>query len=213
VASGNAQATASAPTTAAQVNGVAVLSTVDSIANREVYVRSTSSPFLFTAGKTLAAEVLLQFAEGNVNQAAVGFGFMDAVGLGALQDNSGEPRAGFSGAVLYKVPGGTRWKTASAAGGTANVNQSDQVAGGSSFQRLAIEVKVVSATVAEVSYYVDAGSSLLPLRNPGALPSQVIKDQLTFTGGQPMQLFFGLKSGSVTPETLQVDYISGEAVR
>lgn len=75
--------------------------------NDETYVRTTAEIFKFADDKPLFIEVLLQYAEAATNAANIAVGFMDAVSANSLQDNGGGPKASYSGAVIYKVDGGT----------------------------------------------------------------------------------------------------------
>ncbi|MES2342309.1 MAG: hypothetical protein V4597_11570 [Pseudomonadota bacterium] len=190
--------------------GILTLAAIDSSLNREVYVATTNALFALTASHNLYAECFCQFAEANTNKANVAFGFMNSVGAASMQDTTGEPKTTFSGAVIYKVPGGTVWKTCSSVGTTQTVTTSTTTAGGAAYHRLAIEINPVSATLAEVTYWVDD----VQLQAAGGRPGQsLIKDQLTYTGAVNMQLFACLKNGSTTPETLLVDYMAWEQLR
>lgn len=182
----------------------------DSTTNREVYVRSTRQVWKFSSTGSMCCEALLQFSEANTNKANIAFGFMSGVAAASMADTTGEPKSSFSGAVIYKVPGGTVWKTCSSLGTTQTVNTSDTTAGGSSFQRLRIEIMPLSSTLAEVTYFVDG----VQLKTTGGRPGTTqIKDQLTYTGAIAMGLFVMCKNGSTTPESLFVDYIGAELLR
>lgn len=199
-----------------QVNGILQLSLVDSVANREAYVRSTASLFQVTLGKTIIVDAILQFNEANTNQAAVTFGLMDSVALGALQDDTGVPRATFTGACIFKAPGSTVWQTCSSVGTTRNVNTTAVTAGGNAFQRLRVQIDTrpdygltsggvrTTGTLAEISYFVDGDQLAFVGGRPGR---STIKDRVTFTGASAMQQFVGVKNGSATPETLNVDWM------
>jgi len=190
--------------------GVITLAAVDNTINRQVYVATTNSIFLIQNNHNLVIEEYIQFTEAATNKANVAIGFMSGVGLASLLDATGEPKASWTGAIIYKVPGGTKWKTASSVGTTSNVSQSDTVAGGSSFAALKIEIEPVSATVAEVTYYVND----VQLKTAGGRPgTSLIKDQLTYTSAAQMQAFIALKNGSGNAETLLCDYLAWEQLR
>ncbi len=190
--------------------GVITLAPTDSTLNREVYVKSTRQLWKFVANQAFMGEAFLQFTEANTNKANIAFGFMSSVGSASMADTTGEPKASFSGAVIYKVPGGTVWKTCSSLSTTQSVNVSDTTAGGSSYVRLRIEVMPISSTIAEITYYVDGNQ----LKTSGGRPGQtMIKDQLTYTGAAQMGIFLCCKNGSTTPETLLVDYVCSEYLR
>jgi hypothetical protein len=189
------------------LGGLLTISTIDSTLNREAYVATTMSLFAYSANFPFMGEAYLQYAEANTNKANIAFGFMSGVGAASMLDNTGEPKTSFSGAVIYKVPGGTNWKTCSSIGTTQTVSQSDTLAGGSAFVRLQIVVEPISSTIAEVTYYVDGVQlKVANSRTP-------IKDQVTYTGAVAMQEFVCVKNGSTTPEILTVDYIAAEALR
>lgn len=197
------------PTVAAgDAQGGILTLTGDTTGNDEAYAALTNQVFKYTDKMPIIGEAAVQFAEANTNQAAMMFGFMSAVGANAIVDTTGEPKASFSGAVIYKTPGSTVWKTCSSIGTTQTKNTSDTTAGGSAFQRLLIEIMPVSATLAEVTYYVDG----IQLKSSGGRPGQTkIKDQVTYTGAAAMGLFVGMKQiATGVAEVLKVDYIAAE---
>ncbi len=206
---------AGASTVGDVVGGVINLLPTDSTNNREVYVKSTHQLWLFAANKPFMGEVSLQYSEANTNKAAIAFGFMSGVGAASMADTTHEPKSSFSGAVIYKVGGGTVWKCASSVGttmgGAGGVAQaSDTTAGGTAYSRLRIEVMPISSTLAEITYWVDGNQ----LKNAGGRPGQTqIKDQLTYTGALQMNFFVMCKNGSTTAESLLVDYMASEQLR
>lgn len=206
---------AGAATVGDTLGGVITLAPTDSTTNREVYIKSTHQHWLFSNNRPFMGEAFIQYSEANTNKANIAFGFMSGVGAASMADTTGEPKASFSGAVIYKVPGGTVWKCASSvgtvmggAGGVAQV--SDTTAGGSSYVRLSIEVMPISSTIAEVTYFVDG----VQLKTSGGRPGQTkIKDELTYTSALQMSIFVMCKNGSTTPESLLVDYVGSELLR
>jgi hypothetical protein len=206
--SGNVFTTTTAGAGAAAVSatlpdGILVYSPTDSTLNREVYVATTNSLFAILASKPLMCEFSLQYTEANTNKAIIGCGFMSAVGAASLQDTTGLPKASFTGAVIFKVPNSTVWQTCSSVGTTQTTTTSTTTAGGTQEQILKIVIEPVSATIAEVTYYVNDQQLLMATGRPG---QNKIKDQLTYTGAAAMQLFACCKNGSTTPETLNEDY-------
>lgn len=195
------------------LGGVLALTCVDSTQDREVYVKGSHQLFGFAANKPFCGECYLQYSEANVNQACVAFGFMSGVGAASMQNfaaGADEPKTNFSGALIYKVPGGTQWKTCSSVGTAQTKNQSDTAAGGANYVRLRVEVNPVSSTLAEVTYFADG----VQLKTSGGRPGVTkIKDELTYTGSVPFAVFFAVKNGSTTPETLNVDYCGAELLR
>lgn len=203
-------------------NGILTLSCVDSTLNREVYVRSTTALFNLANNKPIYCECQLQYSEGNTNKAGIIFGLMNAVAAGALADTTLVPKSSFSGAVIFKAVSTTYWQTESSVTTVNTLTTVDNllVPGGANYQRLGILIEPVSSTLAEVTYYIDAGSPitasaggvLLQARN-NLTNKTLIKDQLTYTGASGMQLFVGVKNGSTTAETLNVDYMAATILR
>lgn len=194
------------------VGGILTLSCVDSVQDREAYIKQTAQVFKFVNNQSIQVEAYLQYTEANTNEACVAFGLMSAVGAGSMQNASGldEPKTNFSGAVIYKVPGGTQWKTCSSLGTTQIKNQSDTTAGGTAYTRLTILIEPVSSTLAEITYFVDGNQ----LKTTGGRPgTSKIKDELTYTGAVNMQLFACVKNGSTSPEVLNIDYFAWEELR
>lgn len=191
-------------------NGILTLAAIDSTDNRELYLKSTNEVFLFAEGIMQVFECRLKFTEANVSAANVGFGVANAVGNDLLVDGGGGMKTSGSFAAIYKVDGGTVWKTASSVGSTQNLSTSTKTAGGSAYQILRIEVCPISSTIAEVTYYVNDVQLLMTGGRPG---QNLIKDQLTYTSATEMQLFVALKNGSTSPESVLVDYIAWEQQR
>lgn len=187
--------------------GVLTMSAIDSTNNRELYLSSTNSLFLFADGKPMYVEARVQFTEANTSAANVGFGVANAVANGLLVDDGAGMKTSGSFASIFKVDGGTAWKTGCSVGSTQSITQSETTAGGSSYQVLGIQIEP-QGTIAEITYFVDG----LQLRD-NTTRKNPIKDFLTFTGAAIMQLFVGLKNGSTSAETLLVDYVAYEHLR
>jgi hypothetical protein len=173
--------------------------------NDEAYVESANEVFRFTADKPALFEARVQFTEANTDDANILVGLMDAVGANALVDDGAGPKSSYSGAVFFKVDGGTVWQTETSNSTTqttteltaANVNNLAKravTAGGAAYQTLRIEYIPYSATNAYVSFFVD-----------GVLVAQ---HDYIFTSATEMQIVFGVKNGSANNETLSVDYVS-----
>jgi hypothetical protein len=173
--------------------------------NDEAYVESANEVFRFTADKPALFEARVQFTEANTDDANVLVGLMDAVGANALVDDGAGPKSSYSGAVFFKVDGGTVWQAETSNSTTqttneltaANVNNLAKravTAGGAAYQTLRIEYMPYSATNAYVSFFVD-----------GVLVAQ---HDYIFTSATEMQIVFGVKNGSANNETLSVDYVS-----
>lgn len=171
--------------------------------NDEAYAASTREAWKFAAGKPLVFEARAQYAEAATDDANVLIGLMDAVGADALVDNGGGPKASFSGAVFYKIDGGTKWRVRASVGSTntdvelsaANtLTGKDYTAGGASFQRFRIEFRPWSSSQADVMFYID-----------GELVYKIAG--FVFTSATEMQAAVGVKAGGAAEETVLVDYI------
>lgn len=202
----------SADTGAAVANvdaaGGRVTLTTGATDNNECYLHTTKELFLFAQDKPIVFETRLQYTEANTDDANVCAGLMDAVGANSILDNGAGPKASYSGAVFFKVDGGTRWQVETSLAGTQTtteltaVNSLDKTAktaGGASFQTLRIEVIPVSSTVAEVSFYIDG--------------VHVAKHNVTYTSATEMNAFVGVKAGDTNSEVVTVDYLAAYQVR
>ncbi len=176
--------------------------------NNECYLLTTRELFLFAADKPLVFESRLKFTEANTDDANVCVGLMNAVGADSILDNGAGPKASYSGAVFYKVDGGTRWqvqsslatsKTTTDLSATNSLTKTAQTPGGGVWQVFRIEVVTISSTEAEVSFYLD-----------GLL---VAKHSLTYTSATEMQAFVGVKAGDTNSEVVTVDYIAAYQLR
>ncbi len=172
--------------------------------NDEAYIESANEVFKFSADKPLLFEARVQFTEANVDDANVLVGLLDAVGANSLQDNGAGPPSSYSGAVFFKVDGGTVWQTETSNSTTQTTNEllstntnnlakKSVTAGGSSYQVLRIEYMPYSSTNAYVSFFVD-----------GVLCCQ---HDYIFTSATEMQIGIGVKNGGANNETLNVDYV------
>jgi len=173
--------------------------------NDEAYVESANEVFKFAADKPLLFEARVQFTEANTDDANILVGVMDAVGANSLLDNGAGPPRSYSGAVFFKVDGGTVWQTETSnsttqttnelsASNVNNLSKKAQTAGGAAYQVLRIEYMPYSSTNAYVSFFVD-----------GVLCAQ---HDYIFTSATEMQIALGVKNGGANNETLNVDYVA-----
>lgn len=174
--------------------------------NDEAYVMLAQETFLLAASKPLLFEAYVQFSEANTDDANILAGFMDAVGANALVDNGAGPKTTFSGAVLCKVDGGTKWVFVTSVSTTQTSTTSTTTAGGSSYQRLRIEITPISSTEAEARPFVDG----VQLLQTNGIP---IMHRITYTGATEMQAAVGVKNGGTNAETLLVDYLAAFQLR
>jgi hypothetical protein len=193
------------------VGGVLSIAT-GSTDNDEAYVESLGEQFLFAADKPIELEARVKFVEANTDDANVLVGLMDAPGADSLVDDGGGPKASYSGAVFYKVDGGTKWIVETSLGGAQTTTTTDVTAGGSSYQTLRIVAQPVSATRIEVSFFIDplGGSNLVQCKDADGRP---IKHVITLGSPTEMAIALGVKAGGGNAETLLVDYIACSQLR
>lgn len=178
--------------------------------NDEAYIKSTNELFLFANNKPQVCETILQFTEINTDDANVMFGFMNAVAANSIVDDGAGPQASFSGAVIYKVDGGTVWKCASSIGTSNTISTTTSTAGGSLYQRLRIEC-TCSNSVVEVNYFIDqlnqlasATTSIAPQPLIDSTTLKPIKHTFSVTSATEMNVFAGVKNGGANLETLNL---------
>lgn len=185
--------------------GVLVINPSDgSVAdNDEAYVKSTQEVFLFAANKPLAFEARVKWTEANTNTLNVIVGLMSAAGANALVDDGAGPATSFSGAVFYKVDGGSTWKALVSNGSTqteVTLTNIPAAPGAGNYQRLSIIFVPTSSTAATILFYIDkvlVGSA-----------------SYTHTSATEMNTIVGAKNGAITAvETLYVDYVRCSQVR
>mgnify|MGYP001613328355 FL=1 len=178
--------------------GLLALSTVDSMDNDEVYVKSSDEAFLFAAGKPLHFKCRAKIVEANTDDINAMIGIANAVAADHLQDNGAGPLASYSGACFFKVDGGTVWQAESSVGGT-QVTDTDVGTRDTSYHVFEILFAPTSTTAATVYFILD-----------GAL---VASNAMTFTGATEMQICLGVKNGGANPEVMTVDYVYCEQAR
>lgn len=183
--------------------GVAVLTT-GGTDNNEAYLHTTKELFKFAADKPLFYETRLQYAEANTDDANVIAGVLDAAGANTLVDDGAGPKASYSGAVFFKIDGGTNWNVEVSIAGTQqtaeltaanSLNKTANAAGGASYQILRIEFRPQSSTSSEVLFFID-----------GVLVYKF--SAFTFTNATEMNALVGVKAGGANSEVVNVDYIS-----
>ena len=178
--------------------------------NDEAYVESPNETFLFANNKPLVFEARVQYTEANTDDANIIVGVKDAVAANTLLDDGGGPAASYSGAVFFKVDGGTTWQCETSIAGTqtttdltaANANNLSKVvqtAGGTAYQVLRIEFKPYSSTNAKVDFFIDG--------------VHVASHDFIYTSATEMQICAGVKNGSANNETLNIDYIGAWQLR
>ena len=179
--------------------------------NDEAYIFTKHQLHLFAANKPLLLMASIKFTEAATDDANILVGLMDAAAANALLDDGGGPAASYDGAVFYKVDGGTKWSVESSNAGDQVTDDTEESAGGGSFETLAILVTPLNSASAEVTYWIDrnGGVDLHQVRANGANPrTPSIKQTIALSGLEEMNVIFGVKAGGANEETLLVDYVS-----
>lgn len=177
--------------------------------NDEAYLHTTKEIFKFAANKPGFVEARLQFTEANTDDANVMFGLADTSAANHIQDNGAGPLASYSGAVFFKVDGGTLWNTESSIAGTQTTNllnaatsldKTAKTAGGASYQTLRIEWLPKPGSLMDVMFFID-----------GVLVDK--HENVDITSATEMDVFVGVKNGDTNVEALLVDYIQAWQTR
>ena len=168
--------------------------------NNEIAIKSTAEVFKFQADKPFVCEARIQYSEANTDDANVAFGLADAIGANLLVDDGAGPKTSYSGCLIYKVDGGTKWNAHSSKSTTQTATASLTVAGGSAYQVLRMEGRPVDGTNYEIVFFVDEQI----LRDANNRP---IKHTVAYASATEMQIGCYIKAGSANSETLLVDYI------
>jgi hypothetical protein len=177
--------------------------------NDESYLKSTAEIFKFDIDNTMRCGALLKFTEANTDDANVAFGWMNAVAANSIQDDGAGPAASFSGAVFYKVDGGTVWRVRSSIGTTYTDTVLTNASNGAAYQLLEIEYKAISLTRGLVSFYIDGAVCL----DPDAGYAKPLLHTVDATSATEMNLFAGIKCGGASAESLLVDGMGFSSIR
>lgn len=170
--------------------------------NDEAYVSSTAEAFKFAASKPLYFEARVALTEANTDDANVIVGLADAFAANTLLDDGAGPKASYSGAVFYKIDGGTAWLAECSIAGTqtAVTLTGATFPGDGTYQKLGIEFIPTSASVATVKFFID-----------GSLVGST--EAFTYTSATDMEIGAGVKNGGANNESLLVDYLFCSQVR
>lgn len=183
------------------VGGILTLAPSDGTVadNDETYLKSTTEVFLFST-QQIVFEARVKFTEANTDDANVIVGLMNAVAADALVNDGAGPKSSFSGMVLYKVDGGTKWVFATSIGTTRTTTTTSQTAGGSSYATIRLVYTLDGATgYGEAVPYYD-GQQMTDAN--GAL----IKHRFAYASATEMQVILGVKNGGSNAESLLIDY-------
>jgi len=176
--------------------------------NDEIYMVSKVELFKLADDKPLVYECDITLTEHSTDQANVMFGVMDGVAADSLQDDGAGPKASYSGAVIYKVDGGTNWVCESSDSTTQTTNTSGTARVSGTQTRLRIQIQPVTSTVCTVTYFVD--DAQLQDNTTTAL----ISHDITFTNATEMAIVLAVKNGDTSDqETLAVDRVIAAQLR
>lgn len=177
--------------------------------NNEAYIETTNELFKIVAGKEIELEARLTFTEANTDDANVAFGVIDAPGANTLVDDGAGLKTTASGAAIFKVDGGTVWKTFSSKSTTQTITTSKTTAGGA-YQTLKILIRPRDLVTADVTFFVD-GAQLQDTNSSAGQPD--ISHSITYSSATEMAVFCGVKAGGANSEVVNLDYIRVTAVR
>lgn len=162
----------------------------------------------------LTIDIKMRYAESNTDDANILMGLVSSAAAVAdvIADNGGGPPASYSGAVFFKVDGGTVWNVESSVAGTQTTTATNKTAGGASYQNFRIEIRPIDSTTAEVVFLIgqDGGSHFTQCKDSSG---NVIKHTLTYTSFAACKLVLGAKAGSANGETPRFDYVRVSQVK
>lgn len=173
--------------------------TVGTDNNEEAGLFTTNELFILAADQPLYGMALIQYTETNTDDANVAFGFADAMAADLLSDDGGGDNIPNTGALIFKVDGGTVWRAACENNGTINESASNTTAGGTSYQLLEIFGIPVDATYFEFTYFVNNNQLT------DSTTGQPICHRLAYASATQMDFGVYAKTGAAQTETVNVD--------
>ena len=206
-----------APTISSSLQDGVLVQANTAATNDASFIYSTVPLFKWANNIVHTAECVLQFTEASTNNANVWFGFTSVNTVAMLVNGSAGPATSGTFAGWYKQGGSLVWKTASSQSTTQNLNTTTYTAGQAGYQRLRVQVEIVNS-VAEVTYWIDQGGTTsggIQARNNASYPANgaPIKDFISLSSPAAMYLGIGIKNGTTSAETLNVDYLAGWKLR
>lgn len=194
------------------INGVVTLTPSDgTVADNDEAYLYTNEVTKYLNGKPFLIGARVQYAEAATNAANILFGMGEGFGVAnTILDNGGGPPADYDGVCFFKVDGGTRWNFESSLGTTQQTQELNHTAGGSGYVSLIICCEPISATEMLATPWIDTtGSNAFVQADPysAIVNPRPLKVQHRFAYSSPgeMALCIGIKNGSTTLETLNVD--------
>lgn len=188
---------------AGSLQGGSVVVTTGATGNNSSLLRTTNSPFKFTANQPLEFLCVAQYAEASTNQMNAFIGLMSGADLNTMVDSNAGPKTSFSGAGFHKKGGETTWSIIVSLGSTQTsvqltaANSLDKVlktAGGSSQQVFKIEYIPRSSTTAKIRFFID-----------GVLVYKIADYTITSAAAMPAVVY--AKAGTTASEVINVDLL------
>ena len=202
----NDGATGTLALVAATVNGRINIPTAAALNDYQL-LATQQKVFKFAANKPLWFECLLQCTEANTNNANLVVGLSSITTTGFMTDSNGGLPATWDGAVWYKTGGALVLGFASSAASTATTKATPTVTPNDT-------ATYASATDYRLGFHFDPNDGvtgyITPFYNgkPCLTTGGVVYRQpITLSGLGTMYPILGVKAGSASAETLQVDYV------
>jgi len=184
-----------------------VILTTGATDNNEAAIATTNKPYLFASEKTMRFEANSQYAEAATSACNMCAGFSSVMNTANMMlDDGAGPAASFSGAIIYKVDGGTVWRFRTSIGSTNIDTISQHTAGGSTAQVLSVEVRTGSYGYVEAVPFLN-GLQMLDANN------KPIKHTFVTTSAAAMQAGVYVKAGGANSEVVTVDYLAVDILR
>ena len=179
--------------------------------NNEAMLRSTNELFLPTAGRPAFGRVRLNLTEVNTDDANLFFGFASAAGANLLVDDGAGPRTSGSIFGIYKVDGGTVWRTITRNGSdstdTISITSNDMTSG--TYLDLEVHICEFNTLQCVVTFLVNG----LYLRDNTSF-NNPISHRVSYASLTEMNFVpCYIKAGSANSETPNVDYAVGAQAR
>ncbi len=183
--------------------------------NDEAYAFLTCEPIVLAAGTLTVARFRFNYTEANTDDANIAVGIASEGGADFLVDNGGGPPADYTGAVLFKVDGGTAWQVEVSHGTAQTTKTTTLTPGGGVWEELEIAIDVPAIDLAEVTFHHGAaGAAMVPIKESGSSDRDPgIKIRKDFTTPLSMGIVLGVKAGGANTETLLVDYAAYSQTR
>lgn len=190
----------------ADAAGGVVQLTTGATDNNEALIKTASEIFLFAADKPAVYEARAKWTEANTDDANVALGWADAVGANTMVDDGAGMKASYSGAVFYKVDGGTTWNFQTSLGATRTTTALVDASNSGAYQTLRIEARE-QGNVIELVPWIDGRQCV------DATYGRPVKHYITLGSPTEMQAFAYVKAGGANSEVLNVDYVAAFQLR